>query len=330
MPSIINTSHPPIPQHRLSLDNIARAATLVDPVFLNSPQFDCEPLSRALGVTSLALKVESQNPLRSFKGRGADFFMHENGERLQGRTLVCATAGNWGQAMAYVCRARQSPLVVYSATTANAYKVERMRAMGAEVRLYSDDFDSAKEQARNFCTNSGAYFVEDGREASIAEGAGTIALEMLARRDFDTVLVPLGNGALLTGMGRWFKAHAPDVRVIGICAEGADAMAASWHKGRTVNRGQVNTIADGIAVRVPVPEALADMKGTVDDVLLVSEAAIERAIRLVFQHAGLLVEPAGVVGVAAVLEHPELRTQQLATVLCGSNLTAEQVTKWLN
>jgi len=326
MPSIINTT---TTSHRLSLDHIERAAAVVDPVFLNSPQFDCEPLTHALGVPSLTLKVESLNPLRSFKGRGADFFMHQNAERLAGRTLVCATAGNWGQAMAYVCRARQWPLVVYSATTANAYKVERMRALGAEVRLYSDDFDRAKEEAKRFCASSDGYFVEDGAEASIAEGAGTIAREMLARRNFDTLLVPLGNGALLTGMGRWTKAHAPDVRVIGVCAAGADAMAASWRKGRTVNRGVANTIADGIAVRMPVPEALADMKGTVDDVLLVSEAAIERAMRLVFQHAGLVVEPAGVVGVAAILEHPGLRTQRLATVLCGSNLTGEQVARWL-
>jgi threonine dehydratase len=326
MPSIINTT---TTSHRLSLDHIVRAAAVVDPVFLNSPQFDCEPLTHALGVPSLTLKVESLNPLRSFKGRGADFFMHQNAERLAGRTLVCATAGNWGQAMAYVCRARQWPLVVYSATTANAYKVERMRALGAVVRLYSDDFDSAKEEAKRFCANSDGYFVEDGAEASIAEGEGTVARELLARRDFGTLLVPLGNGALLTGMGRWTKAHAPDVRVIGVCAAGADAMATSWRKGRTVKRGLANTIADGIAVRMPVPEALADMKGTVDDVLLVSEAAIERAMRLVFQHAGLVVEPAGVVGVAAVLEHPGLRTQRLATVLCGSNLTGEQVTRWL-
>ena len=319
------------PSHRLSLDNIARAAACIDPIFLNSPQFECEPLSAALGATSLRLKVETNNPLRSFKGRGADFFMHENAERLAGRTLVCATAGNWGQAMAYVYRARQRPLVVYSATTANPLKLERMRAMGADVRLYSDDFDTAKEHAKRFCENSDAYFVEDGCDASIAEGAGTIGRELLAAGPaFDTVLVPLGNGALLTGVGRWIKAHAPHVQVVGICAEGADAMAASWHKGRVVNRGVANTIADGIAVRLPVPEALADMKGVVDDVLLVSEQAIARAMGLVFTHAGLVVEPAGVVGIAAVLEHPAaLQSQRLATVLCGSNLTGEQVARWL-
>jgi threonine dehydratase len=255
--------------------------------------------------------------------------MHENASRLAGRTLVCATAGNWGQAMAYVCRARRWPLVVYSATTANPLKLERMRAMGADVRLHSDDFDAAKEAARRFCADSGAAFVEDGREASIAEGAGTIAREMLRRADFDAVLLPLGNGALLTGAGRWFKAHAPQVRVIGVCAEGADAMAVSWRQGRIVHRDAVRTIADGIAVRLPVPEALADMHGTVDDVLLVGDAAIERAMRLVFDCAGLVVEPAGAVGVAAVLEHPSLRSQRLATVLCGGNLTREQVARWL-
>ncbi|KQU73339.1 MULTISPECIES: threonine/serine dehydratase [unclassified Rhizobacter] len=314
--------------HRLSLHNIERAAAVIDPVFLDSPQFECEPLNQSLGA-SLLLKVETLNPLRSFKGRGADFFMHENLPTLAARTLVCATAGNWGQAMAYVCRARGRPLVVYTATTANAFKVERMRAMGAEVRLHSDDFDTAKEEAKRFCESAGATFVEDGREASIAEGAGTIARELLARHRFDTLILPLGNGALLNGAARWAKAHAPEVQVIGVCAEGADAMAASWNAHRMIERPAVNTIADGIAVRRPVAEALADMDGLVDNVLLVSEGAIERAMRLVFHEAGLVVEPAGVVGIAALIEHPPLRSQRLATVLCGSNLTTEQMARWL-
>jgi threonine dehydratase len=318
---IINKSH------RLSLDNIALAANVIAPTFLDSPQFSCEPLSLALGACML-LKVETMNPLRSFKGRGASFFMHQNAQRLAKTPLVCATAGNWGQAMAYVCRERYVPLVVYCATTANPLKVERMRAMGAEVRLFSDNFDRAKEEARRFCREENAFLVEDGREASIAEGAGTIGRELLGSAAFDAVLLPLGNGALLTGVGRWIKAHAPAVRVVGVCAQGADAMAASWHSGTLVVREAVQTIADGIAVRVPVPEALADMRGTVDEVLLVSEDAIEKAMQLLFMHAGLVVEPAGAVGMAAVLEHPELRGLRLATVLCGSNITPEQAQRW--
>lgn len=325
MPRIIETA-----PHRLSLDAIRRAATLIHPLFRDSPQFDCEPLTQALGAAALQLKLETLNPLRSFKGRGADFFMHESAAALAGRTLVCATAGNWGQAMAWACRARGRPLIVYSATTANPLKLERMRAMGAELRLYSDDFDAAKAEARRFCTEAGAVFVEDGRDAAIAEGAGTIGLEMLRRGTaFDALLLPLGNGALATGVGRWIKAHAPAVRVIGVSAAGADAMAASWHEGRAVERARVDTIADGIAVRVPVPEAVADMRGTVDEVLLVGDDAIRHAMQLAFRHAGLLVEPAGVVGIAALLEHPALRPLRAATVLCGSNLTGEQVARWL-
>jgi len=314
--------------HRISLENIALAAKVIDPVFLGSPAFESEALNQALGA-NLLLKVETMNPLRSFKGRGADFFMHQNLADLAGQTLVCATAGNWGQAMAYVCRARGWPLVVYAATTANPMKIDRMRAMGAEVRLHGQDVDEAKEEADRFCRSVGATFVEDGREVSIAEGAGTIASELLAGHRFDSLVLPLGNGALLAGAARWTKAHAPAVKVIGICAEGADAMAASWQAHRVIERPAVNTIADGIAVRRPVPEALTDMEGLVDEVLLVSDAAILRAMRLLFQHAGLVGEPAGVAGIAALIEHPALRTQRVASVLCGSNLTAEQMARWI-
>jgi threonine dehydratase len=317
--------------HRLSLAAIECAAARIDPLFRDSPQYDCEPLGAALDVRSLLLKPETLNPLRSFKGRGADFFLQENAAALAGRGLVCASAGNFGQAMAFGCRARRWPLTVFTAVTANALKLERMRALGADVRLFSDDFDAAKDAARRHAETTGAVFVEDGREPAIAEGAGSIGIELLRPRApaFDTLLLPLGNGALLTGVGRWIKAHAPAVRVIGVAAEGADAMAASWRAGRIVERGSACTVADGIAVRRPVPAAVTDMAGTVDDVLLVGEPAIERAMRLVFEHAGLLVEPAGAVGVAALLEHPALRDARVATVLCGGNLTREQIARWL-
>ncbi|MED5620295.1 threonine ammonia-lyase [Ideonella sp. BN130291] len=316
--------------HRLSLERIAQAAAAMPAVFAHSPQFECEPLSQALGCPVL-LKVETMNPLRSFKGRGAFYFMHQMAGALAGRPLVCATAGNWGQAMAYLCRAQGRPLIVYCSAAANPLKLQRMRSMGAELRLHEGDFDAAKAEARRFCEVSGAYFVEDGFEPSIAEGAGTIAVELLRNGPpaFDTLLVPLGNGALLTGIGRWMKAHAPQVKVVGVCSEAADAMAVSWREARVVQRPSAHTIADGIAVRCPVPEAVADMAGCVDDVVLVSEEAIERAMRRLHSHAGLMVEPAGAVGIAALLAHPSLRQGRAATVLCGSNLTPEQATRWL-
>jgi len=315
-------------QHRLSIENIERAASKIDAVFTNTPQFNCEPLSKELGA-QLTLKVETLNPIRSFKGRGADFFMSETKSTLQDQQLVCATAGNFGQAMAYACRKRSRHLIIYSATNANPLKIERMRSMGAEVRQEGDNFDGSKESARAFCASSGAHFVEDGRDIAISEGAGSIAVEMMKQRTFDTVLVPLGNGALITGMARWIKHVAPDVRVVGVSSVTADAMEASWRSGTVIERASANTIADGIAVRTPVPEALEDMKGLVDDVVLVSEDGLVHAMKMMFDRAGLVIEPAGIAGVAAVLEHQPLRSERLATILCGSNLTSEQINTWL-
>jgi threonine dehydratase len=315
-------------QHRLSVENIERAAREIDAVFTHTPQFNCEPLSSELGAT-LTLKLETLNPIRSFKGRGADFFMSETQHSLQDQQLVCATAGNFGQAMAYACRKRSRHLIIYSATNANPLKIERMRSLGAEVRQEGDNFDGSKESAKAFCASTGAHFVEDGRDIAISEGAGSIAVEMMQRRTFDTVLVPLGNGALITGMARWIKHVAPDVRIIGVSSATADAMEASWRSGTVIERPSANTIADGIAVRTPVPEALEDMKGLVDDVVLVSEEALLRGMKIMFDRAGLVIEPAGIAGVAAVLEHQQLRSERLATVLCGSNLTSEQINTWL-
>ena len=314
--------------HRLSVENIERSAREINPVFTGTPQYNSEPLSQALGA-DVVLKVETLNPIRSFKGRGVDFFMSETRETFRNQNLVCATAGNFGQAMAYVCRSNNRPLIIYSATNASSLKIDRMRSMGADVRQMGDNFDAAKEHAKVFCAETGAHFVEDGRDIAISEGAGSIAVELMANASFDAVLIPLGNGALITGMARWIKHVSPGTQVIGVSSATADAMHASWKSGSVIERESANTIADGIAVRTPVPEALTDMMGIVDDVLLVSEDGLKSAMKLVFDKAGLVTEPAGIAGIAAVLEHEALRGKKLATVLCGSNLTAEQVEMWL-
>lgn len=205
-----------------------------------------------------------------------------------------------------------------------------MRDLGAEVVLAGGDFDAAKAAARDYAAREGLRFIEDGRDPPIAEGAGSMAVELLRRpRPFDAVLIALGNGALINGVGTWIKARAPGTRVVGVCASGAPAMERSWRNGRVETTPSVDTIADGIGVRIPVPEALEDMRGVVDDVLLVDDAMILRAMRLLLEHTGLLVEPSGAVGIAAVLAHRErFAGQFLATPLCGGNVTREQFRDW--
>ena len=322
----------PLPDHRLSLDAVRRAADAIDPVFSRSPQYVDSGLSAALGC-SLIVKLETANPLRSFKGRGASFLVTERLTRddsVRANGVVCASAGNWGQAVAYACGRAGIDVTVFAAEGANPLKVERMRALGADVRLMGVDFDAAKDAGRAFAEDGGATFVEDGREAEVSEGHGTIGLELLAPERPDTrpdaVVVPLGNGAMLAGVARWVKACAPDVEVIGVCATGADAMRRSWLAARAVATGSADTIADGIAVRVPVPEAVADLDGLVDDIVLVEDERIVAAMRLALEAAGLVLEPAGAAGLAAVLADPErFAGRAVAAVLCGSNATVDQL-----
>jgi threonine dehydratase len=210
-----------------------------------------------------------------------------------------------------------------------------MRRLGAEIRLHGDDFDAAKVEGQRFAEAEGLTFVVDGAEPTIAEGAGTMALEItreVARRgrSLDMILVPLGNGALLTGIGTWMKSKMPGCQVVGIVAEVAPAMLLSWQQGRAIGTETAPSIADGIAVRVPVPLALETMKTTVDDVWTVSEASIREAMRFCHRHYGLVIEPAGAVGVAAALEHAgKVRDRSVSAILCGGNMTPEQVAEYL-
>jgi threonine dehydratase len=315
-----------------SLANIAAAHKAIDSVFLHTPLCRHPAADAALGFPLLA-KVETLNPLRCFKGRGAEWFL--GSAPAADTPLVAASAGNFGQGLAYAARKRGRKLVIFAATGANALKLEAMRKLGAELVLEGKDFDAAKAAARSHAAKNHFVFVEDGAHPAIAEGAGTIALEItseleLRQRTLDEILVPLGNGALLAGIGAWMKAKMPSCRVIGVVAEAAPAMLLSWKEGGAVATPSAATIADGIAVREPVSYALDCMRRSVDEVVAVSEDALRAAMRFCHENYGLVVEPAGAAGVAAALAHRERFTgRTVATVLCGGNLTREQMRLYL-
>lgn len=316
-----------IQQHRLSLERVERARSIIDPVFMESPQMIAEQLGELLGCR-LVLKIETLNPIKSFKGRGSDLLVSNLQKPVR---VMCASAGNFGQAMAYCCRKRDIPITIVAATKANEYKIERMRALGAEVVLYGDDFDAAKIEAKRRAAAEGYRFVEDSADIETLEGAGTIALELQKFPEkLDAVLVALGNGALFNAMSYVMKSGNPSVKMIAIQSAAAPAMIESYRTGRMVVHDQAPTIADGIAVRIPVQQALKDMEGLADDTILVSEGSILRAMKLLVQYAGIVAEPSGAVGIAAILENKELfKGKTVATIICGANLTAEQVERWL-
>ena len=232
----------------VSAEAIRAAIEGVPAAFRGMPQFVSEPLSETLG-RPVVVKAESANPIGCFKGRGTWLVVKAlvaAGEVGEGSGLVAASAGNFGQGVAYAARAHRIPFVVFAAETANAAKVAAMRRLGAEVRLAGEDFDAAREAAAHHAATSGWRLIIDGQDPHIAIGAGTMAVELtdaVERGDLpplEALYVPVGNGALIAGVGTWLKAAAPATRVIGVQAAGRtghDVLLAGGPCHRDANRG---------------------------------------------------------------------------------------------
>ena len=307
-----------MPLHRLSLDHIEEATRIIDPVFRNTPQYEAEGLSRRTGAR-VFLKVETINPIRSFKGRGAEYFAAKLPSSV--KRLACASAGNFGQGLAFAARKYGIALDVFASVHASPAKLDAIRFFGATVHQIGHDFDAAKSAGKAYAAKHGVNFVEDGKEPEISEGAGTIGLELSAI-PLDAVLVPLGNGALIGGVARWMKHASPDTKIIGVCAAAAPSMEQSWTRRTVVETATALTIAHGIGVRVPIPEAVGDTLALVDHIAVVGDRAMRRAMREAFDELGLLLEPSGAAGLAALkLYAGALQGLRVAVVLTGGNVS---------
>lgn len=314
-----------MPGTRLDLDRIRAARRVIDPVFLDSPLYRCEALERALGCR-VSIKLETANPVRSFKGRGTELVVHGLAERA----AVCASAGNLGQALALSGRARGIDVTVVASRFAPAAKLERIRALGAHLELVDGDFELARERAVALAKERGVRLVEDSLDVETCEGAATIGLELVDAGPFDAVLVALGGGALATGVGHVLKTGAPGTEVIAVQPAGAPAMTLSWRERRVVTTESADTIADGVAGRFPIPEVLDDLLVVADDAVLVQEASIIAGMRLFLEHAGLVVEPSAALGLAAILEDRDrFAGRHVVTIVCGGNVDLPVYRGWL-
>ncbi|RSM69413.1 threonine dehydratase [Actinoplanes sp. ATCC 53533] len=314
---------------RLDLARIRAARRDVDPVFLDTPLYECDALGRRLGCT-VSIKLETANPVRSFKGRGTELVATLL--TGQGRTAaVCASAGNLGQALGWSGHRRGLDVTVVATRGAPAVKLERIRALGAELELVDGDFEMARERAVSIARQRDVRLVEDSLDIETCEGAATIGLELAdAGSSFDTVLVALGGGAMATGVGYVLKTLSPAVEVICVQPLGAPAMTRSWHERRVVTTASTDTIADGVAGRYPIPAVLDDLLQVADDAVLVGEASIVAGMRMLLEHAGLVVEPSAALGVAAVLEDPDrFAGRHLVTIICGSNVDLAAYHRWV-
>jgi len=318
------------PVVRLDLDRIRAAVGQIAPEFRDSPQYVCAPLGDALDC-SVTLKVETLNPVRCFKGRGTETVMARLAAGGGPVSAVCASAGNLGQALAYSGNRRGIPTTVVAARTASPLKLSRIEALDADVHLVGDDIEAARIAAREIAARNGAYLVEDSLDLDTCEGAGTIGLELAAAPgELDVVLVALGGGAMATGVGHVMRCLAPRVEVIAIQPAGAPALALSWRAREVIETETIDTIADGVAGRCPIPEVLDDLLVLADDVVLVGEDSIKAGMRLLYEHAGLVVEPSAALGIAAVLEdRARFAGRRVATIVCGSNVAPADFARWV-
>ena len=305
---------------------IRAARQRIDPVFTDSPQYVHEGLSARLGVPVI-VKVETVNPIRSFKGRGTWVVMAAlagEGTVGTGRAVVCVSAGNFGQGVAYAARALRVPAIVFCSTRANRAKVARMRALGATVIESGNDFDDARGGSEAYAAEHDAHLLVDGEDARISTGAATLALEVTdavaaGRLPMPAVAaVPVGNGALINGVGSWLRHAAPGCRVVGIQAEAAPAMTLSWRAGRPIDTESAATYADGIASRIAIPGAVELMRGRVDDMVTVSETDLRAAQAELTEELGVTVEGAAAASWAGLLAG-ERPAGPALVIVTGSN-----------
>lgn len=318
---------PPLRIPELEPDAIRAAHASIHPAFTGSPQYVHEGLSTQLGVPVI-VKVETVNPIRSFKGRGtwvAVSALVGEGRVGPDRPVVCVSAGNFGQGVAFAARARGVEAIVFTSTHANPGKVARMRALGAEVIQVGEDFDDARGASEAWVAANGGELLVDGNDPRISTGAATLAVEVTDASEagelpaIAAIYVPVGNGALLNGVGSWLREAAPGCRIIGVQAALADAMTRSWHANRPIDTASAATYADGIATRVAIPRAVELMAGRVDEMRIVAEDDLRGAQAVLTDELGITVEGAAAASWAGVLAGPR-PDGPVVVIITGSNV----------
>ena len=284
-------------------------------------------LERALGEligVETYVQCEFHNPVRSFKIRGALNLVHQLVQQGTIARALTASTGNHGAAMAYACTKFALPLVVGVPEDCDESKVALIRRFGAELRYIGHDLDATKQRMLDEPLPSNEVFIEDGSNPQIVAGTSTIGREIVrALPEVATVLVPVGNGALIGGLGTALKNHNPAIRLIGVQSQEAPCMAYSFNAGRPIANRTCTTFASGMAVRVAVPEALELMLDIVDEMMLVSDREIAAAMRLFARHTDYLPEPAGSAPLAAALKLDTSPKGPLCLIATGANIDAE-------
>lgn len=304
----------------VSLADIERARDLLAGVIRTTPLEESRPLSSTLA-GRVWLKCENLQRAGSFKVRGAYVRIAQLSDAERQRGVVAASAGNHAQGVALAARLCGTAATVYMPTGAPLPKIAATRGYGATVELFGHTVDEALEAAQQHAESTGAVFIHPFDHPDIIAGQGTLGLEILEQcPDVGSILVGVGGGGLAAGVAAAVKALRPQVRVIGVQADGAAAYPPSLAAGKPVRLGDYRTIADGIAVGRPGDITFTHVSNLVDDLVTVTDEDISRALLMLLERGKLVVEPAGAVPVAALLAGAVTPPGPVVAVLSGGNI----------
>jgi threonine dehydratase len=308
------------PHAEVTLADVEEARAVIRDVAIETPMEQSRWLS-ALVDGPVWLKCENLQRTGSFKIRGGYVRISRLTAEERARGVVAASAGNHAQGVALAAQLLGIHSTVFMPEGAPIPKERATRAYGADVVFEGAVLEDSLAAARRFSAETGAVLIHPFDHVDIVAGQGTLGLEVLEQvPDVQTVLVPTGGGGLLAGVAIAVKAKRPDVRVIGVQASGAAAYPESLEAGCPVQLPAMKTMADGIAVGLPGDITFAAVRDHVDEIRLVSEESLSRALLALVERAKVVVEPAGAAAVAAVLDTPHDFEAPVVAVLSGGNI----------
>lgn len=315
---------------QVDLATIQAARQVVQEHARYTPVVTSDKCSEILG-QPVYLKLESLQRTGSFKIRGASYKMAKLDAAGEHQAVMAISAGNHAQGVALAATQHGFHATVFMPENAPLSKIQATRNYGAEVLCRGQNFDEAYQAAMDWLQGHPVTFISPFDDDDIIAGQGTCALEILEQvPDLRTLVVPVGGGGLISGMAIAIKALKPEVRIIGVQTESVPSLVASFHEGELIQPDYLPTIADGIAVKRPAQRTFEVIQKYVDEMITVSEDAISHALFFAIQYKHLIVEGAGVVGLAAMLEGQIQAEGPMVIVVSGGNIDVKLLDSVIN
>jgi threonine dehydratase len=307
----------------ISVEGVLKAQSTVYRYLRPTPLVHYPLLSDYLGCEAF-VKLENCNPTGAFKIRGGLNLIANLSNEERKRGVITATRGNHGQSIALASRIFGVKCVIGVPEGNNPEKNEAMRTFGAELLIHGRDFDEARLRVEQVQQEKEMRYVHSGNEPHLIHGVGTYALEILEDLpETDFILVPVGGGSGASAILTVVRARAPRIKVIGVQAEKAPSVFLSWKQGGTVETESADTIADGLATRIPFELPLSIMRKYIDEIMTVSEEELASAVYQVFRTTHHVSEPAAAATLAGAYKlRNRLSGKKVVLVLTGCNITA--------